>query len=342
MKKSFALLFNVGYWVCYTLIVYLMLNLMIRLGNPPNNNLIFQMALGFLILPAASAFYSVYFWVFPKHLKKGNWNMGLIGTTISALGSSVIGLFLMYIVMPDVKTSPTFEAFMGISIMLFCLGIVHSIMAWVVAGFVTWFSEYRLKEELKEQNHQMEMALIKSKMDPHFLFNSLNNIDSLIITNADKASEYVNILSDIIRFMLYETQQPKISLTQEVDYLKKYIAIQQLRSSNTKFVKLELPNSISSEVKIAPITFIPFVENAFKHCNNKKIEGAVSIKLALINGGIQFECTNAFNASKDIQNKQGIGNQLIEKRLRIIYGNKMDLKILQQDGLYSVKLNLSE
>ena len=84
-------------------------------------------------------------------------------------------------------------------------------------GFFTWFSDIKLKEDLAEKNHQMEMALVKAQLDPHFLFNTINNIDVLIQKDPDIASQYLNKLSEILRFMLFETKAPKISLNKEID-----------------------------------------------------------------------------------------------------------------------------
>ena len=98
-----------------------------------------------------------------------------------------------------------------------------------------------------------------SKMDPHFLFNSLNNIDTLILENAEKGSQYLNKLSDIIRFMLYETQLDKIPLRKELDYLNRYIDLQKIRSINEDFVQLSVVGDAKNKT-IAPVIFIPFVE----------------------------------------------------------------------------------
>ena len=116
------------------------------------------------------------------------------------------------------------------------IGLICGIVALVIKGFITWFNEIKLKEALKEKNHEMEMALIKSQLDPHLLFNTINNIDALILKDAVAASDYLNKLSDIMRFMLYETKPDKILLSKEIEYIEKYIALQKIRTANRNYV----------------------------------------------------------------------------------------------------------
>ncbi|HTF28415.1 MAG TPA: histidine kinase, partial [Flavitalea sp.] len=144
------------------------------------------------------------------------------------------------------------------------IGVISGVVALVIKGFVTWVTEIKLKKALQEKNHEMEMALIKSKLDPHLLFNTINNIDALIIKDAVEASNYLNKLSDIMRFMLYETMADKILLSQEIEYIEKYIALQKIRTANLNYVHFEVFGIIGNRF-IAPMVFIPFIENAFKH-----------------------------------------------------------------------------
>jgi sensor histidine kinase YesM len=106
------------------------------------------------------------------------------------------------------------------------IGMICGIVALVINGFITWFNEIKLKELLKEKNNEMEMAMIKLQLDPHLLFNTINNIDALILKDSATASDYLNKLSDIMRFILYETKTDKIPLSKEIEYIDKYIALQ--------------------------------------------------------------------------------------------------------------------
>lgn len=144
-------------------------------------------------------------------------------------------------------------------------------------GFITWYNDIKTKVELTKKNYEMEIALMKAQINPHFLFNTINNIDGLIQEDSDKASEYLNKLSDIMRFMLYETKTEKIYLAKELAYIGKYIELQKIGTSNPGYVKYEVQGE-PANLLVEPMLFIPFIENAFKHTDDKRVENAIKIR----------------------------------------------------------------
>ncbi|HRH48265.1 MAG TPA: sensor histidine kinase [Panacibacter sp.] len=220
------------------------------------------------------------------------------------------------------------------------IGIISGAVALVVKGFITWFNEIKLKKALKEKNHEIEMALIKSKLDPHLLFNTINNIDALILKDAVEASNYLNKLSDIMRFMLYETMAEKILLSQEIEYIEKYIALQKIRTANVNYIHFTVSGDIGNKF-IAPMIFIPFIENAFKHTTNKKLENAITVNILVTDKKIKMVCENKFDSKLKAQPMNGgLGNELIQKRLQLIYADKHHLEINKNNELYSVHLTI--
>ena len=218
---------------------------------------------------------------------------------------------------------------------------VAGIAALIIRGFITWYNEIKLKELLKEKNHEMEMALIKSQLDPHLLFNTINNIDALIIKDAVEASNYLNKLSDIMRFMLYETMADKILLSQEIAYIEKYIALQKIRTANVNYIHFTVSGDIGNKF-IAPMIFIPFIENAFKHTTNKKLENAITVNILITDKKIKMVCENKFDSKPKVQSMDsGLGNELIQKRLQLIYPDKHLLEINKNNELYSVHLTIN-
>ncbi|HXD92543.1 MAG TPA: sensor histidine kinase [Bacteroidia bacterium] len=184
----------------------------------------------------------------------------------------------------------------------------------------------------------MELALVKNQINPHFLFNTINNIDVMIAKDAGQASAYLNKLSDIMRFMLYETKTEKIPLSKELTYIEKYIDLQKIRTSNINYVNYHVEGD-GGNLVIAPMLFIPFIENAFKHAENKKLDNAVNIKLTLSKEMITFECENKFSESASNNDEQsGLGNELIAKRLQLLYPNKHTLDVSNKNQTYHVKL----
>lgn len=185
----------------------------------------------------------------------------------------------------------------------------------------------REKAELESQNIQTELALLKAKIDPHFLFNTINNIDVLLENNPKEASRYLKKLGKILRFTLYQTKEDKILLADEINYLNEYIELQKIRSTNPKFIEFHIKGN-PHNLRIAPMVFITFVENAFKFVLDKKIDSSIQIEINISANDITFSCKNTFDnkALKDL-NKDGIGLSTIKKRLNLIYKNNYELKI---------------
>jgi two-component system, LytTR family, sensor kinase len=184
------------------------------------------------------------------------------------------------------------------------------------------------------------MALVKSQIDPHFLFNTINNIDILIEKDAPKASVYLNQLSDIMRFMLYEAKSDKIPLQKEWAYLQRYIELQKIRMTNPNMVSYRLEGN-AENVSIAPMIFIPFVENAFKYAEGIKENNAIKISLTIEKNSIFFECENHYLSSILTEKSfGGLGNELINKRLSLLYADRHTLQISNENNLYCVKLTI--
>lgn len=293
--------------------------------------------------PNFISFYASYFYLFPKFLKRQKFilliGVGSLFCVISALLSSLISTVFYGFDQPIFNDR---NEFFGFTISLALIAAVHAVIALVIRGFISWFEEIKLKEELAQKNHETEISLIKSQINPHFLFNTINNIDILITKDSAKASEYLNKLSDILRYMVYETKAEKISLATEINYIKKYLELQKIRTTNPNYVNFEVSGNFKN-LTIAPMIFFPFIENAFKHTENNKKSNTIEIKLLITEKAVNFECKNTYQISSD-KNKDygGLGNELTEKRLKLLYPENHTLKINNTNGIYDVKLTLYE
>lgn len=344
MKKAFVFLLHLGYWLLYlALLAVIYATVSLQLGKTrllPNLVLLFPVTLLFII-PNFIAFYSFYFLLFPRFLSRQKF-VALIfwGAAICAAAAVAGGLISIFVFGLDQPIFNNRREFWGFTASQSVLTMVHGAIALVIRGFVTWYEEIKLKEELARKNFEMELSLIKSQINPHFLFNTINNIDVLIRKDAAQASAYLNKLSDVLRYMVYETRGEKIPLAVELDYLAKYLELQKIRTANPDYVRLEIEGETNG-FAVAPMIFFPFVENAFKHTENKKRGAAIRIKLSLEKERLIFECENTrpANAGKK-QDFGGLGNELIEKRLQLIYPGKHRLEIKDGDGIYRVRLTL--
>lgn len=350
MKRPIIILLHVGFWLCYVILILIMLGVYSKSGgnmNSPGSRVMnaFYSILCFAFIPSFISFYVFYFFLFPKYLKQKKFFLSIIYGFLISILSAITGYILIryfietghIIDMNEGGRKGRSTAFSVILVITF-ISLICGIVALVLNGFITWFNEIKLKEQLKEKNYEMEMALIKSKLDPHLLFNTINNIDALILKDAVAASDYLNKLSDILRFMLYETKANKILLSKEIQYIEKYIALQKIRTANENYVHFLVTGSTSNKL-IAPMVFIPFIENAFKHTNNKKLENAITINIFIDDDTIQMICENKFDTKLTVKHfDSGLGNELIQKRLNLLYPEKHSLEVHKTNELYSVTL----
>lgn len=210
----------------------------------------------------------------------------------------------------------------------------------LVRGFENWFSSIQLKAELENQKLKNELDLLKSQVNPHFLFNTLNNIDSLITKEPAKASKAIITLSEIMRYMLYETTDPKVPLLSEISHIRNIISLQSLRFRQPDYV-LFLLNGSPENHQIAPLLFIPFIENAFKYAHYSGELPVVTIRFDIAEKEILFTCINYFDsAKKEVMSTGGIGLPNLRKQLSLLYPGKHELKVENKNAKFEAILRI--
>jgi LytS/YehU family sensor histidine kinase len=204
------------------------------------------------------------------------------------------------------------------------------------------FNKVKIQKELRKQNLQSELALLKNQINPHFLFNTLNNIDSLIKSNPDKASATLVELSDMMRYMIYDTNVEKVSLKQELVYIENYLDLQKMQFPNSKLVNYQV-NGDTKGIEIPPMLFIPFIENAFKHCTDKNVDDAIRFSFHISDNKIIFKSENIADKAHLItkDKSSGVGLDIVKRRLEILYPNKHTLDIKEENNVYSIYLELN-
>ncbi len=344
MKRTIVVLLHGSYWLIYLLllsVIFAVAETQVRRA-PPNLRSLFPLVI-LCVAPNLISFYSFYFLLFSRFLgRKKIFALIIFGASVCLI-SAFSGAFIsvVFFGFEQVIFSDARE-FFSLTASLFVIAAIHGGIALVIRGFITWYEEIKLKEELAQRNFEMEMALIKSQINPHFLFNTLNNIDVLITKKAGLASEYLKKLSDILRYMVYETKTDKISLAKELDYIEKYLELQKIRTTNPNYVIFEVTGD-AGNLTIAPMIIFPFIENAFKHTENKKNYHSILIRVSIEERKIIFECENSYQANPDRRRGfGGLGNELIKRRLMLTYPEKHSLKIAERDGIYKVELTLYE
>lgn len=197
----------------------------------------------------------------------------------------------------------------------------------------------------RQQIQEAELKLLKAQLNPHFLFNTLNNLYGLSVIKSDKLPSLMLQLSDLLRYSLYDTRETLVPLEKEIKYLENYVSLERIRLEDTTQIELQIEGDISQK-SIAPMLLIVFVENAFKHLSDTKEKVAnVKVKLVASETELQFECTNTIDSitvhSENMETgKSGIGLANVKKRLQLMYPEKYDLDIQTNDEVFKVNLKL--
>lgn len=218
--------------------------------------------------------------------------------------------------------------------------LLHALYAFMLRLAVDWFRKYKLQKELEKQNALTELALLRARINPHFLFNVLNNIHSFVHSDPDKTSYSLIKLSEIMRYMLYETNSNRVALDKEITHLRNFLELQRLRLQEQKSLKFEVLGQ-TNNVRIAPMAFIPFVENAFKH-GKKNIPDGIIIRIEVEGGFLHFYCRNQIRALTETEERQGerIGLANIRRRLELLYPDNHELVIENDEKEFVVNLKI--
>ncbi|WP_319501745.1 histidine kinase [uncultured Draconibacterium sp.] len=202
-------------------------------------------------------------------------------------------------------------------------------------------SEKRQKE-LEKEKLNSELAFLKNQVSPHFFFNTLNNIYSMVAINTDDAQAAILKLSKLMRYLLYESEHGETLLSAEVEFMHHYIDLMQLRVSQKVDIHIDLPGK-QNDLKIPPLLFIPFIENAFKHGISYREKSFIKVKMETSDNKVFFSCENSVakeKAEKRDENHSGIGLENVKKRLNLLFDGKYDLNIDSSSEVFSVKLEI--
>lgn len=199
----------------------------------------------------------------------------------------------------------------------------------------------RVAKERESENLKTELSFLRSQISPHFIFNVLNNIVALVRLKSDDLEPTILKLSSLMQYMLYETDEDKVLLKSEVDYLHSYIDLQKLRFGNRLALNVDL-DVVENWHAIEPMLLIPFVENAFKHGTGMIEDPVIDISLKASNSQLIFLVKNKFiNEDKAKDKVSGIGLNNVQRRLELLYGKNHSLDIMKTDTWFTVALKLT-
>lgn len=275
--------------------------------------------------------------LFPVFLEKGKYFLyGIFVLALIALGAG------FYTILFDSWIDYIFSGYYFIAY----YGFLDISLYFVIYIFVTsllrlargWFQ----LQEIEKEKTVAELKALKSQINPHFLFNSLNSIYSLARKNSTQVPEKVIQLSDLMRHIIYDSDVEFILLPKEIDMIRNYIELQNLRTPENEKIELEVTGETEGK-KVAPLIFLPFVENSFKHGLKSGAENPyVKIKIEVYGNSLIFEIENSKGKTTEMTDSKykGIGIENVKKRLGLIYPNQHSLNILETENSFKVILQI--
>lgn len=335
------ILMHILFWVGY--VGY---NLLIWGGQVEEStleNLIIEVAL----LPAKMlAVYTTLYFLIPQFLLRKqylNFSLGLILVMLISgiLQRAVIVWYLYPLYFPEVD-----RAFWALYKIAKQIVMINSLLLFAIAVKIIkyWYLQQQKNQELEKEKIYSELRYLKTQVHPHFFFNTLNNLYGLTLSKSDTAPEVVLRLSDLMSYMLYDTNTQLVPLEKEINYIRNYIALEKLRFGKRFNVTFQM-HGYASSVQIAPLLLLPFIENSFKHSINKELEGAwVAVDLTIKGHNLEFKVENSVNKEHlngtEKRNTRGLGLKNVKRRLELQYPERYDLMILKEESEYLVVLRL--
>ena len=286
--------------------------------------------------------YLNYFYTWPRFLKSHSVLRYLLELSIPFALLITIRVHLQRYLVDEYthKVEYFYSSFFVVQIVAITLFIV--IFVGMLRFAVDWFELEAKRKEVENEKLTAELNFLKAQINPHFLFNTLNNLYYLAYTKSDNTTEVIAKLSQMMRYMIYDSNHSKVPLNKEIEYMQNYISLERLRLNNQIPINFELKGNMEN-VSIAPLIFITFLENAFKHgVSNNNPNAWVNISIELTGDQCIYQVENSKREeSTDPHEKSGIGLQNVQRRLELSYPGKHQLVMEDKHDRYVVRLNLT-
>lgn len=332
MKLIIKILIHSIFWL-----VFIVFNNYFSLsGNPASWPRIADMMPNYFVNVtwAVIIFYAFYFYMI-RFFGKRYFVKYLFLSVLTCIAATVVFLAIHRLFLPGFNTYEIkifLPALAGTFLIAQCGSLVR--------GFEDWFANIQLKSELENINLRNELELLKARINPHFLFNTLNNIDSLIYKSPDAASNALLTLSEMLRYMIYETKNDLMPLDKEIGYIQSYIALQQMRFREPQCISFTFDENCKS-ILFPPGLLLVFIENAFKYVSSTGRIPAIEIKLQCSENELNFRCSNYYNPAENKNKKNGgIGLENVKRQLAILYPGRHELRISEDNNIFIVDLNI--
>lgn len=335
-KLSRYKIHHIAFWLAYYVFWILLFNSRMGWSEAVVN------ASVVIFMHGAVSYFNIYV-LFPKFLKKKEY----LTYIVSILLSITLACFLLVIIFITINTI-SFESQEEVWSWGFfnsnAISISYTVAITMSLKMVKqWYERDKLTQNLERINTETELKYLKSQINPHFLFNSLNSIYALTLKKSDLAPELVLKLSEILRYVLYEAKERFVDLEKEVNYVQSYLDLEKMRHGDRLMVNFTTEGDLAGH-RIAPMLFLTFLENSFKHgISSNAGRGYVDVKMALDRNLLTFVITNSKAKKPESRingDSGGIGLENVKKRLNLLYPDKHDILISETPDSYVVELDL--
>jgi two-component system LytT family sensor kinase len=292
------------------------------------------------VIDLALMIYITNYLLIPRLLYKKRYAGSIAAFILMIFVSSVAKVYLM----AQITHQPELFSLSGnLKIRLYENVISDFFLVTAGASFKLIFDFLKMQQRLAEvakEKAETELSFLKSQINPHFLFNSLNSVYFLIDKNNAEARQALHKFSDMLRYQLYEVKGTRIPIEKELSYLKDYVDLQKLRKDENYSVEFNCSPEVEG-FSIEPLLLIPFVENAFKHISHKPGKSNfVKLNISRSNGQFNFTIENSKEAERTAEVHGGIGLNNVKRRLELLYPEKHELFISNTDNSYKIDLKL--
>ncbi|MEQ6166019.1 histidine kinase [Ekhidna sp. MALMAid0563] len=302
----------------------------------------FYMELGFLPFRLVVVYVN-YFFLLPRFLQDRQFTNYILKTLLFVIVASFLHRAFMYFYLNDIlfpNWNPggfprpyklVQSAMIITSPMIFLIGI---------EVLLRWLDSERRAEQLAGEKLKAELSYLRSQINPHFFFNTLNNLYGLAMKKSDKTPEVVMMLSELMSYVLYEADKEHVPLTMELEQIERYIRLEQIRYENRFKVEFQTEGDID-HVSIPPLILLPFVENSFKHgINRSSKEGWIAMVVSVSDDSLDFTIRNSIPIRGLEKEEGGLGISNVKKRLELLYDDNQKLEYTEKENEYIVKLTI--
>ncbi|CAM1347247.1 Histidine kinase [Tenacibaculum halocynthiae] len=347
MKKYFSLvkiLINILIHLLFWIGVYFFYTYFLGYGS---SNIKYVNKFSFYLMPITIVIgYYFYFYLIPNYLLSKKQYFFLLYTVYSLIISFFLILFsVFYGVIFSASLTPENSIPLTKSLPIIILGVYFVILIVIMLGLIAHHYKSTLKnEDLKNkfletqlQLKEQELKFLKMQIHPHFLFNTLNTLYGFTLKKADEAPDMILKLSNLLDYILYQVEKPKVLLSDEIQHIEDYVSLEKMRFQERLIIDFQ-KETYNNHVQISPMLLLPFVENAFKHGSQKNGALEISIFLKTTNSELIFDIYNT--AKNENIKKGGIGLENIKKRLNMVYKDKFDLSTSFSNNLFTAQLKI--